>query len=82
MLFACGASRTRSTGHDFVPTTFTVMAKNIGILAILSENATLLSENCSNCKCFGIHMIIVFVCTETTQKNNREEESNFKGVKS
>ncbi len=33
----------------------TVMAKNIGTLAILSENATLLSENCSNCKCFGIH---------------------------
>ncbi len=39
------------------------MAKNIGTLAILSENATLLSENCSNCKCFGIHMLIVFVCT-------------------
>ncbi len=45
-------------------------------LAILSENATLLSENCSNCKCFGIHLLIVFVCTATTQKN-REEKSNL-----
>ncbi len=39
---------------------------NIGTLAILSENATLLSENCSNCKCCGIHMLIVFICTATT----------------
>ncbi len=42
------------------------MGKHIGTLAIMSENATLLSENCSNCKCFGIHMLIVFVCTATT----------------
>ncbi len=55
--------------------THTVMAKNIGTLAILSENATLLSENCSNC--FGIHMLIVFVCTATTQKKTREEKSNL-----
>ncbi len=47
------------------------MAKNIVTLAILSENATLLSENCSNCKCFGIHVLIVFVCKATTQKNRR-----------
>jgi len=52
------------------------MAKNIGTLAILSENATLLSENCSSCKCFGIHVLIVFVCTATTQKS-REEKSNL-----
>ncbi len=45
------------------------MAKNTGTLAILSENATLLSENCFNCKCFGIHVRIVFVCTAKTQKN-------------
>ncbi len=54
----------------------TVMTKNIGTLAILSENATLLSENRSNCKCFGIHVLIVFVCTATTQQN-REEKSNL-----
>ncbi len=55
---------------------YTVMAKNICTLAILSENATLLSENCSNYKCFGTHMFIVFVCTATTQ-TNREEKSNL-----
>jgi len=42
------------------------MAKNICTLAIMSENATLLSEFFSNCKCFGIHVLIVFVCTATT----------------
>ncbi len=42
------------------------MVKNIGTLAILSEN-------CSNCKCFGIHVLIVFVCTATTQKNPRRK---------
>ncbi len=52
------------------------MAKNIGTLAILSENATLLSENCSNCKRLGIHVLIIFVCTATTQKS-REEKSNL-----
>ncbi len=52
------------------------MAKNIGTLAILSENATLLSENVSNCKRLGIHVLIIFVCTATTQKG-REEKSNF-----
>ena len=40
---------------------YTVIAKNIGTLAILSENVTLLSENCCSCKCFGTHMIIYFV---------------------
>ncbi len=55
----------------------TVMAKNIDTLAILSENATILSEICSNCKCFGIHVLIVFVCTATTQKKHREEMSNL-----
>ncbi len=34
-----------------------------------SCNATLLSENSSNYKCFGIHVLIVFVCTATPQKN-------------
>ncbi len=53
------------------------MAKNNGTLAILSENETLLSENVSNCKFFGIHVIIVSVCTATTQKKNWEEKSNF-----
>ncbi len=43
------------------------MARNIGTLAILSENAILLS-NCSNCKYFCIHVLIVFVCTATTQR--------------
>ncbi len=37
------------------------MAKNICTLAILSENATLLSENCCSCKCFGTHMFIYFL---------------------
>ncbi len=27
------------------------------------------SDNCSNCKCFGIHVLIVFVFTATTRKN-------------
>ncbi len=37
------------------------------------------SENDSNCKCFGIHMLIVFVCTATThtKKKNGEENSNL-----
>ncbi len=52
--------------------TDTFMAKNFGTLAILSENPMLLSENCSNCKCFGIHVLIVFVCTATIQKNRRK----------
>lgn len=43
------------------------MAKNIGTLAIMSKKATLLSENCCNCKCFGTHVFIAFVCTRTTQ---------------
>ena len=56
--------------------THTVVAKNIGILAILSENPTLLSENSCSCKCFGTHMSISLVCVGTTQKH-REEKSNL-----
>ncbi len=41
--------------------THTHTDKNIGTLAILSDNS-------SNCKCFGIHVLNVFVCTATTQK--------------
>ncbi len=58
--------------------TQSVMAKNNGTLAILSENETLLSEKCSNCKCFGIHVIIVSVCTATTQKKLRRKVKLFK----
>ncbi len=49
------------------------MAKNIGTLAILSENATLLSENCSNCKCFCIHVLIVFClhCNNTKKQRRK-----------
>ncbi len=54
----------------------TVIAKNIGTLAILSENATLLSENCCSCKCFGTHILIFFVCIGTTQKNRRKVKSD------
>ena len=46
----------------------TVMDKNIGTPALLSDNAPLLPENCCNDKCFGIHMFISFVCIGTTQK--------------
>ncbi len=41
-------------------------AQNIGTLAILSDN-------CSNGKCFGIHVLIIFVCTVTTQKIQRRK---------
>lgn len=56
------------------------MAKNIGTLEIISENATLLSENFCNFKCFGIsHVLIVFVCTGTTHtKKKTEEKSNLR----
>ena len=40
----------------------TVTAKNIGTPAILSENATILSENCCSCKCFDTHMFISLIC--------------------
>ncbi len=62
--------------HYVLAALYTVMAKNIGTLAILSENTTLLSENCSNCKCFGIHMLIVFVCTATTKKKTEKKSQN------
>ncbi len=48
------------------------MAKNIGTLAILSENANL-SENCCSCKCFGTRMFIFFVCIGTTQKKKQKK---------
>ncbi len=54
--------------------TYTVMAKNISSLAILSENATLLSENCCSCKCFGTCMFIFFVCIGTTQKTEKKNK--------
>ena len=50
-------------------TTFTVMVKNIGSPALLSDNAPLPPENCCNYKCFGIHMFIYFVCIGKTQTN-------------
>ena len=37
---------------------YTVMVKNIGTPALLSDNAPLLPEKCCNYKCFGIHMFI------------------------
>ncbi len=37
------------------------MAKNVGTLAILSENASLLSENCCSCKYFGTPVFILFI---------------------
>ncbi len=49
------------------------MNENIGTLAILLDNATLLSEHCFNCRCFGFHMLIVFVCTASTQKKQRRK---------
>ena len=64
------------------PVPRTVMAKNIGTLSILSENAILLSENCYSCKYFGTHMFISLVCIGTTHTHththkNREEKSNL-----
>ena len=47
----------------------TVMDKNIGTPAILTDN-------CCNYKCFGIHMFISIVCIGTTQKS-REEKPNL-----
>ncbi len=53
------------------------MDKNNGTLAILSENETLLSEIFSNYKCFGIHLIIVSVCTATTQKKTEKKSQTL-----
>ncbi len=56
---------------------YTVMAKNIGTLAILSENTTLLSENCCSCKCFGTHMFIFFCLHwNNTKKQRRKVKSD------
>ncbi len=52
------------------------MAKNIGTLAILSENATLLSENCCSCKCLVLTFIFFLFALE--QQKKREEKSNLK----
>ncbi len=54
------------------------MAKDVGTLAILSENATLLSENCCSCKYFGTHVFILFIYIcfiylFLTQKNSEEK---------
>ncbi len=50
------------------------MAKDIGTLAILSENATLLSENCCSCKCFGTRMFIFyFLQWNNTKKQNKSQ---------
>ena len=53
----------------------TVMAKNIGTLAILSENAALLSENGCSCTCFCTHMFISLDCVGTTQKTGQEKSN-------
>ncbi len=42
-------------------------------IAILSENATLLSENYSYCKCFGFHVLIICTATTNTQINREEK---------
>lgn len=57
------------------------MAKNIGTLEIISENATLLSENFCNFKCFGIsHVLIVFVCTGTTHKKKNRRKVKLEKI--
>lgn len=44
----------------------TVMANNKG--SLLSENATLHSEDCCKCKCFGSRVILFFVYIGTAYK--------------
>ena len=56
--------------------TYTVMVKNIGTPALLSDNAPILPENCCNYKCFGILMFIYFVCIGKTQ-NLRKKKKNL-----
>ena len=74
-VLGCGAGGWELTSH-YVPqeeSQPTVMAKNIGTLAILSENATLLSEFFfCRCKCFGTHMFISLVCVGTTHKKTED----------
>ncbi len=53
-----------------------VMAKNISTLAILSENATLFSENCCSWKWFGTHVYLFFCIGSTKKKNRRKVKSD------
>ncbi len=57
------------------------MAKNVGTLAILSENATLLSENCCSCKYFWysrvyfvyLYLFYLFIYLFLTQKKQKRK---------
>ncbi len=55
---------------------YTVMAKNVGTFAILSENATFLSENYYNCKCVQVFTCLLFLFA-LQQHKEREEKSNL-----
>ncbi len=68
--------KNKSVAFKILFSSYTVMAKNIGTLATLSENATLLSENCSSCKCFWYSCAYCF-CLHCRGKK-REEKSNLK----
>ena len=54
---------------------YKLMEKNIGTPALQSDNAPLLSENCCNHKCFGIHMSIYFVCIRKTKNLSKKAKS-------
>ena len=50
--------------YSEIAATNTVMVKNIGTPALLSDNAPILPEKCCNYKCFGIYMFIYFGKTQ------------------
>ena len=59
--------------HTLTHTQMHIVMQNIGTPALLSDNASLLPENCCNYKCFVIHMCISIVCIGTTQKSREEK---------
>ncbi len=63
------------------PPVYTDTAKNISTLAILSENATLLSENCCSCKCFGTRMFIFFLFALEQQKKQKKSQICYNSTK-
>ena len=54
--------------------THTVMDRNIGIPALLSDNAPLLPENCCNDKCFGIHIFCLHWNNTKNQRKNAQSD--------
>lgn len=51
------------------------MAKNIGTAAFLSDNTSLLPENCCNPIFFVILRFIPFVCIGAMQRNQKKAKS-------